>query len=328
MKDHIKVKAEAAAAAAGEAAHKLEDIKDKAKTASVGMSDAYEAVVDAASGVSASLTEMGVGVPHFEMGEFTCTEEGICSGSFALGPTGCGDKCKHYVESQIGAKGAGFSTQLVLKLDVDGSPLFDKSMGIAKWGGSSVKARESAVAKEHLDPMCVPVPTLLIGNGKVCFKASDLVFSSRGLSVDYSFSIVLPLLEFPFNIISDSLVLPNSNSGENSNTQVLPCGAHRSPSECMVDEGCGWCSTGKGLCLPLLEEGGGERLDQLGLCSPCGFFSALKESGNVGSLADACLAKPGCGLCTHGGRDECHAGDHAGFRGSWQECGGQWRPPR
>jgi len=170
---HLTATAEAAAAGALGAAHLLRAQADSTMTSvgsATGLAAGYISDVKGnIANVVSALADLGI---KFEMHEVTCNNEGVCSGSFYLGRADCGEKCLYPLESQVGVAGTGFNTQLVLKLGVDGSALIDKSMSIAKWGGSNVKVRHSAVAKEYLEPCCAPLP-MLIGNAKVCFKVKS-----------------------------------------------------------------------------------------------------------------------------------------------------------
>lgn len=165
-------------------------------------------------------------------------------------------------------------------------------------------------------------------------QVSNLLYSSRGLTLDYALYAVTPLVELTLNLFTKTLVHRSSGGGGG-----LPCGAHAQEAACVGDAGCGWCSTGKGLCLELntlpAQGGGGVDSDVLGLCSPCALFSkrsfssaaaAPVDSGAL-DMASACLEKAGCGVCASFGRNECHAGDEAGFIGTWRECAGVWRAP-
>ena len=284
----------------------------------------YEAGVD-------ELGEAASMLFNFEMRDkITCSIDGRCSGSFFLGPKGCGDDCIVPIESQVGAKGNGLNTQLILKFGVGGTNLIDRSLSLAKLGGSSTKVRAGAVAKLRTDPTCAPVPTLMLGNGKACFRASNLVYSaSRGLSLDYEVYVVLPLVELELTVFKKTFLRLASEEGDGG-AAAAPCGAHRDPKACVADEGCGWCSTGKGLCLPLPSDGANDK-DELSLCSSCAFFShRIFPSGGIEDgkdISEACLRKSGCGACTSFGHVECHDGDEFGFRGTWDECAGRWQAP-
>ena len=149
--------------------------------------------------------------------------------------------------------------------------------------------------------------------------------------MDYALYAVTPLVEMRLNILAKTLVHRGSSGG----ALGLPCGAYAKEAACVGDSGCGWCSTGKGVCLELnAERVGGSNVDSdvLGLCSPCALFSKRSFSsstapGSEVDVASACLEKAGCGVCASFGRDECHAGDEAGFIGTWRECAGVWRAP-
>ena len=268
---------------------------------------------------------------NFEMRDkITCSNDGRCSGSFFLGPKGCGDKCIVPIESQVGAKGNGLSTQIILKFGVGGTNLIDRSLSLAQLGGSSTKVRAGAVAKLRIDPICATVPTLVLGNGKACFRASNLVYSeSRGLSLDYEIYVVVPFVELELTVFKKTF-LRLASGGVDGGAAAAPCGAHRNPEACVADVGCGWCSTGKGLCLPLPSDGGEDK-DELALCSTCAFFSSRIFRGKIEdgkNLSEACLRKPGCGACTSFGHIECHEGDEFGFRGTRDECAGRWQAPK
>lgn len=71
------------------------------------------------------------------------------------------------------------------------------------------------------------------------------------------------------------------------------------------------------MCLPQAVRGPRLGRDVIGLCAPCGWFTAADLDGTP--LAQACVAREerGCGLC---GEKACLEGDALGATGSWDGC--------
>lgn len=161
--------------------------------------------------------------------------------------------------------------------------------------------------------LCVTIANLVMGPGASTFR---LKLHMRDSVLD---SKLFKLIDKRFALANEGHELaPNADQG-------ALCGSASKPSECVARVECGWCTDGE-VCLPRAPEGASAaRLDVLGLCGGCSWFTSadLGLDGAARSLMDACLARAECGMC---GSKECVDGDELGATGTWEGCNrATWR---